>query len=349
MSVKEHTAVVEQIGQRLREARRVLIVSHIRPDGDAVGSTLGLGLALALAGKTVRMALADGVPANFRHLAGKEMVQRSPGEMSQWDTVIAVDCSDLQRTGEMLGERAPDINIDHHITNLNFAAINLVIPEQVATAAIIAEYLPAWGLRYNKAVAEALLTGIVTDTIGFRTSNMNPEALRLAAELMDHGASLPELYTRALITKTFEAARYWGFGLEKLRQEVVTAKRSNGNGSGECQLVWTTLTLEDRQAAQYPGNDDADLVNMLAAIEGDTALIFVEQKNGHVKVSWRARPGIDVSKIALQFGGGGHAAASGADIVGTLEGVREQVLTATRAALAQAMCNSAKNDEVGLK
>lgn len=329
-------AAAEQTGRRLQEARRVLIVSHIRPDGDAIGSTLGLGLALAQAGKEVRMVLADGLPSNFRHLAGGELVQRSAGDMSRWDTVVVVDSSDLARTGAVLGDRMPDVNIDHHVTNLGFAKINLVMPEQVATAAIITRFLCAWGFSYNKDIAEALLTGIVTDTIGFRTSNMNPEALRLAAMLMEQGASLPELYNRALISKTFEAARYWGLGLEKLQQEDVAPEGSRSKTARPCRLVWTTLTLEDRRAVQYPGNDDADLVNMLSAIEGDVAMIIVEQKNGHVKVSWRSRPGIDVSKIALQFGGGGHAAASGADITGTLESVKEQVLAATRSVLAKA-------------
>jgi phosphoesterase RecJ-like protein len=92
--------------------------------------------------------------------------------------------------------------------------------------------------------------------------------------------------------------------------------------------------LKDRQAAEYNGNDDADLVNMLSAIEGDVAVIFVEQRGGKVKISWRARPGIDVSKIALKFGGGGHAAAAGAEIQGTLDTIQEQVLSATRDALA---------------
>ncbi len=217
----------------------------------------------------------------------------------------------------MLGERKPDLNIDHHITNLNFAATNLVMADQVATSAILAEYLPKWGLGYNKAIATALLTGIVTDTIGFRTSNVTPEALRLSAMLMELGADLPDLYARSLVSKTFEAARYWGMGLGKLQRED--------------NLVWTTLTLADRQTAQYPGNDDADLVNMLSSIDSDVAVIFVEQKNDHVKISWRARPGYDVSQIALQFGGGGHAAAAGADIPGALQTVQEQVLEATRA------------------
>jgi phosphoesterase RecJ-like protein len=200
-----------------------------------------------------------------------------------------------------------------------------------------------WGFGYNKAVAEALLTGIVTDTIGFRTSNVTPDALHLSAMLMEYGANLPMLYTRALVSKTFEAARYWGLGLGKLQQETVrAAQASQENGDTARVLSWTTLTLADRQEAGYPGNDDADLVNMLSAVEGDVAVIFVEQKNGHVKVSWRAQPGIDVSQIALQFGGGGHAAAAGADIPGSLEQIQAQVLGATRALLARQLSDNDK-------
>ncbi len=309
------------IRQQFHNARRILIVSHIRPDGDAVGALLGLGLALSQAGKEVRMVLADGVPQNLRFLEGSDQIHRGAGGgasgVKNFDQVVVVDCSDLQRTGPVLGERKPDLNIDHHITNLNYAATNLVMAEQVATSAILAEYLPKWGLGYNKAIATALLTGIVTDTIGFRTSNVTPEALRLSALLMELGADLPDLYARSLVSKTFEAARYWGMGLGKLQRED--------------NLVWTTLTLADRQTAQYPGNDDADLVNMLSSIDSDVAVIFVEQKNDHVKISWRARLGYDVSQIALQFGGGGHAAAAGADIPGALPTVQEQVLEATRA------------------
>ena len=323
MTSENTPALQEAIRQQLHQVARVVVVSHIRPDGDAIGSLLGVGLALLSAGKEVQMVLMDGVPASFRHLPGSERIRRKVE--GEYDLAVVVDCSDLQRTGRALGERAPDINIDHHITNLNFAKLNLVIPEAVATAAILTEYLPRWGLEIEQPVAEALLTGIVTDTIGFRTSNVTPHALRLAAGLMERGADLPNLYTRALVSKTFEAAQYWGRGLEKIQRE---------DG-----LVWTSLTLEDRQAAAYPGNDDADLVNVLASVESNVAVIFVEQREGRVKVSWRARRGYDVSQIALQFGGGGHAAAAGADVSGPLESVQKQVLDATREMLAQTVPN----------
>lgn len=318
------------IQQKISAAQRVLIVSHVRPDGDAVGSVLGLGQALAEAGKEVVMALADGVPLALRYLPGCEGIVRDvPAEtLEQLDLTILVDCSDMQRTGGVLGDRIPDVNIDHHITNPHFAAVNLVIPSQAATCAIIAEYLPVWGLAFNQTIASNLLTGIVTDTIGFRTSNMTSSTLRLAAMLMDYGADLPELYTRALISKSFEAARYWGMGLHKVRRVDLA-----GVGS----YVWTNLTLADRKEANYPGNDDADLVNLLSAVDSDLAVLFIEQKNQHVKVSWRSRPGIDVAQIALQFGGGGHPAAAGADIAGSLDTVQEQVLNSTQAMLITAL------------
>lgn len=305
----------QPIGHRLHDAQKVLIVSHIHPDGDAIGSLLGLGLALQSAGKNVQMVLTDGISKSFRHLAGSDRVVRRPS--GEFDTVIVVDCSDLARAGEALnGYATADINIDHHVTNLNFARLNLVVPTAVATSAILAEYLPAWGFEVSPEIAAALLTGLISDTIGFRTSNMTPEALRLAASLMEIGTNLPELYNRALVRRSFDAARYWGAGLSRLEQKG--------------RMVWTSLTLADRAAVNYPGNDDADLINILSTIdESDIAIIFVEQRGGKVKVSWRGVPGVDVSQVALRFGGGGHAAASGAEITGSLAEIQQRVLDET--------------------
>lgn len=314
------------IRSRIKAARQVFITSHIRPDGDAIGSLLGLGLAIQNLGKPVHMTLADAVPASFRHLQGSELIKRGSAadQITADDFVISVDVSDPQRVGGVFGDRTPDLNIDHHITNPNFSEINLVIPSMAATSAILAQYLPEWGLEIDEPIASALLTGIITDTIGYRTSNMTPVILRLSAMLMEHGANLPELYERGLITKSFEAARYWGQGLNRLQRVALP--------EGPV-FVWSVLTIADRAETGYTGNDDADLVNFLSTVDSDLALLFNEQKNDHVKVSWRARPGIDVSKIALQFGGGGHPAAAGADIPGSIEIIQGQVLKATYTAL----------------
>jgi len=161
------------------------------------------------------------------------------------------------------------------------------------------------------------LSGIVGDTIGFRTSNVNAEVLRKSAELMDMGASLADIYQNELVMKPYTAIRYWGSGLNRLQYE---------DG-----LVWTSLTLADRNEIGYAGNDDADLVNVLSAVkEAKIALIFVEQSSNEVKISWRARPGYDVSGIALDFGGGGHAAAAGADVMDSLQNLQDTVISETK-------------------
>ena len=305
------------IRERLEKSKNVVIASHVRPDGDAVGSVLGLGLALRDAGKSVQMVLVDGVPSSFKYLAGSDLIVKEP--TGEHDTFITVDSADFKRVGKVFENFGqPDINIDHHKTNEKFGKLNLIEAEEVATAAILTRHLREWGYKITQPIAAALLTGIVTDTLGFRTTNTNPSALRLCAELMETGVNMADLYMRALVMKSFPAARYWGAGLSRLEQK---------NG-----IVWATLTLEDRKKSGYGGNDDADLINMISAIDGNkVGMIFVEQSDQHVKISWRAlEPGIDVSQVAKHFKGGGHAAAAGADIPGALSEIQPLVLKTTQ-------------------
>ena len=309
--------IIAAINKRLGEAQKVLITSHIRPDGDAIGSLLGLGLALQNAGKTVQMVLTDGVSSSFRYLEGSDQVRKKPDE--DFDTFIAVDCADFKRLGKPFQPlRKPDINIDHHITNERFGTLNLIDGKAVATASVLTRHLPAWGYEITRPVAAALLIGIITDTLGFRTSNMTSEAMRQVADLMDTGVDMSELYMRGLVRRSFPAALYWGAGLSRLQS-------SDG-------IVWTALSLEDRKTTGYGGNDDADLINMISAIDAHkVGMIFVEQHDNHVKISWRAlEKGIDVSSVATHFGGGGHAAAAGADISGYLSEIQPLVLKKTK-------------------
>ena len=305
------------IKERLEKAKNILIASHVRPDGDAIGSLLGLGLALIDAGKSVQMVLMDGVPASYKHLEGSELILKKPN--GEYDTFITVDSADFRRVGKIFEEFGQvDINIDHHKTNENYGKLNLIEADEVATATILASHLPEWGYKITKPIAAALLTGIITDTLGFRTSNTNPSALRLCADLMETGVDMPDLYMRSLVRKSFVAAKYWGAGLSSMEHK---------NG-----IVWASLSLEDRKRTGYGGNDDADLINMISAIEGNkVGMIFVAQSDNHVKISWRAlEPGVDVSQVAKHFNGGGHKAAAGADIPGTLEELQPIVLKTTR-------------------
>ena len=310
-----------EIRELIENAHVIGITSHIRPDGDAIGSVLGLGLALISSGKTVEMALHSGVSKTFRHLKGSELVKKNFTSLP--DLYIVVDCSDLERTMGVLDGHQADIVVDHHVTNLNFGKVNLVEPTSVATCAILAEHMPKWGLQIDESVASALLSGIISDSIGFRTSNTTSQSLHTAADLIDKGADMNELYNRALLNRPFESAKYWGFGLAKL-------ERTNG-------LVWTTLSLKDRLSAGYKDEDDADLTNILSSIEGiDIAILFIEQGAEKIKVSWRARPGLDVSGLALELGGGGHPAAAGVDLTGKLEEVQAMILKKTNEFLKQA-------------
>ena len=318
MTKMSDPALLDALKKRLDSAQRVLITSHIRPDGDAIGSLLGFSLALREAGKDVSLVLADPIPENYRFLEGARSIKRSG--TGEYDTTIVVDCADLARTGGVLGDRQADIQIDHHVTNPEYARINYIDGQAVATADILANILEPIGLKYTPEIASALLFGIITDTIGFRTSNMTPDVLRTAAHLMEQGANLPDLYYKGVVERSFNAARYWGMGLNTLQK----------NG----RIIWASLTQSDRKAVGYNGNDDADLTHVLSSIsESDIAILFIEQNRNRVKVSWRAQPGLDVSKIAAHFGGGGHHAAAGADIEGTLEQVQSVVLDATEAYL----------------
>ena len=307
--------LVALIKQKFNEAGKILVVSHIRPDGDAVGSVLGLGLALQELGKTVQMVIADGVPTSLKHLPGSEQVRTSPE--GEFDLIVSVDCSDLDRLGNAVTKhRPPEINIDHHATNQEFAILNLIDASAVSTTEIIYSHLEEWDLPLTLSAADALLTGLITDTIGFRTSNISPKALRMAADLLEFGSDLSNLYHLSLVNRTFEAMRFWGAGLSLLERDG--------------PMIWTTLTMSDRKLAGYSGRDDADLINLLSAITGvEICMVFVEQPNGKVKVSWRSVPGIDVSQVAMVFGGGGHPVAAGAEITGDVESVRSLVLQET--------------------
>ena len=306
----------DQIAAMLSSAEQVVVIGHERPDGDAVGSLLSLTLSLTMAGKEVVPVLCDGVPSRFNFLPGSARVKHHlPAER---DLLIAVDSSDFERLGLQPGEipQVVDLNIDHHPTNTRFGRINLVEDERASTTEILHAWLPRWGLPINAEVATCLLTGLVTDTIGFRTPSVSAGVLKAAADLVEQGADLPEIYDRSLGRNSIEGLRYWGRGLSTL---------STAEG-----VIWSSLSLEDRAAAEYPGPDDADLINVLTTADDyQVALVFVEQAREKVKISWRSRPGVDVAHIATSFGGGGHQRAAGALVEGALKDVVGRVLQVT--------------------
>jgi phosphoesterase RecJ-like protein len=312
---------------RLAACTRALTITHVNPDGDALGSMLGFGLALRALGKEVIFACADPIPETFNYLpAVSEITQTPEGD---FDLIVVLDVSEAKRMGA-IGERLtrpPDLVLDHHVTNPGFGTVNFIDASAASTAELVAELLDPLGLPLTQPVAECLLTGLITDTLGFRTSGTTSKTLTLAQRLMAAEASLNTIYNRALFKRSYSAVRLWAEGLALMKLE---------DG-----MVWTKLPLSARKASGYGGLGDADLIDVLTSIrEAEVALIFVERPDGKVKVSWRSGPNFNVAAIAAAFGGGGHAPAAGAEIEGTLEAVTQKVLTVTKAALKERMHNA---------
>lgn len=298
----------------LKHASNILVTAHIRPDGDAIGSVVGMGLALQAGGKQIQLVLKDPIPPRYRFLKGTELIRQTPA--GTHDLSVAVDCGDLARLGEYFKDKKPDINIDHHITNEMFAEVNLVIPEQVATSALLVEFLPKWGFPLDVDSASALCMGLLTDTNGFRIPTVTPETLELAALLMRTGAPLSDIYQKALVNQSVQASKLWGLALSRLQLK---------DG-----LLWTSITLQDREQAGYHGRDDAEIANFLSGVEGSrVALLFNEQSTDKVKVSWRSRNHTDVSRLAQLFNGGGHPNAAGAEIAKSLQAAETEIIQKT--------------------
>ncbi|HAF61310.1 MAG TPA: hypothetical protein DCK95_03175 [Anaerolineaceae bacterium] len=303
----------QQLLHVIQNATHVTLISHIRPDGDAIGSLVGMGLALRAYGKDVFLAFEETLPQRFRFIEEKE----KKGTYSSESLLIALDCADQKRMPKHFHEKKVDINIDHHATNESFAAINYVDPNASATAEIVTELLITWNIPIPAAAANALLMGIITDTIGFRTPNTTPHTLKTAAFLMEKGANLTDTYQQALSDTSWEASILWGLALNKLQKD--------GN------IIYTVITCEDRQKSGFTGRDDADLTNFLSSIQdADVSILFNQQDENSVKVSWRSRTDINVANIAAEFGGGGHPAAAGAEIELPLQLTQRKVLEITK-------------------
>jgi phosphoesterase RecJ-like protein len=307
--------------RHLRAAQSVYIACHIMPDGDAVGSLLGLGLALRQLGKHCTMACADPVPAKFDFLAGvPDIVSRPP---DQEQVIVSVDCSDTERLGtlydpDVFAQRTV-INIDHHITNVRFGEVNVVV-DLPSTVEIVYALIRPMNVTINRDIASALLTGLITDTRCFRTGNVTPRQLRTAMSLMNAGASLPEITELVFNREPLERICLWG--------------RALANVETRGRIIWTEVDRKMVRECDASPDDSGNLVSFLASAMGvDVAVVFREQDDGRIEASMRAGPGWDVATVAFQLGGGGHPRASGVTLAGDLSSVRERVLSAIESSL----------------
>ena len=307
----------------LDSAARILLVTHLQPDGDAIGSLLGFGNALRMRGRTIDMAVDDGVPDFLRWLSGADTVKRGLTEGS-WDVMVSLDSSDEERSGDCgIYGRANSrlvINVDHHPSNTMFGDMHIVVPDAVSTTEIVQDWLSRMGQSLTTEIAEPLLVGLVTDTLGFRTSNVTSRTLMLAQALLATGASLSTAVARTLNSKSYKSIALW--------------KRVLSSVALDDGLISGMISREDWKAAGFDEASDTGLVGYLIATdEAKVAVVYKERADGQVEISLRSKPGYNVSTAAVSLGGGGHTQASGATIPGPLNTAQARVEPTLRAVL----------------
>jgi bifunctional oligoribonuclease and PAP phosphatase NrnA len=308
-------------------ADSILIVTHINPDGDAIGSLLGLGLALRerFPHKSIDLAVDGGVPDYLQFLPDADTVLPSLNdENAAWDLMISVDASDEPRTGEVgafgRAHSPRVVNLDHHATNTSFGQFYLVNPSAVSATEVVFDWLTTLDWTISRTAAVSLLCGLVTDTLGFRTSNVTARTLEIAQKLMMTGASLTAITQRALDTMPYAVLNLWKAVFNSIELE---------NG-----LIWAVVTQADVHRVGAEEVTDSGLSTFLIKVdEAMISAVFKEQPNGSVELSFRSKPGYNVAQVALSLGGGGHKQASGATIPGPLSEATSRVLPLLREAV----------------
>ncbi len=310
----------EEVIRLIKENNRFLVLSHVNPEGDAVGSLLGLALALRDMGKDVTAYLEDPVPEIFRFLPGADTVVHDLGDQEPFQVTFAVDCGQKERLGAgFSGFKEPGliVNIDHHATNDRFGDVNVIEPGASATGEMIFDLLKAMGAHITPEVATNLYVAIHTDTGSFRYSSSTADAFIKTGELVRLGADPWEVTTRVYESYPVEKLRLLGLSLSTL--EVM-----NLNGAGVA-LMRVTLDMFRKTGGAKEHTDG--FVNFARSIKGvEVAVLFREDGPDRYKVSLRSKGNVDVSLIASAFGGGGHHNAAGFNMEGGFEEIKKRVL-----------------------
>jgi phosphoesterase RecJ-like protein len=323
--VKSHPKVIDRIIEAIREHHTFCIVGHIRPDGDCIGSQLGLGMALQNEGKKVTCWNEDPAPVKLKFLDPTGLFER-PTKGESFDCVIATDCASFERlgkTGECIGNRKLFINIDHHESNTRYADINWVSAREASTGELIFKLLKVARWPITKPMADNLFTAVSTDTGSFQYATTRPGTFHTGAELVTRGADLAKICDEV----------YQSYPLSRVRllQHVYSKFRLTQND----QIAWFWLKKADFARTGAVSNDSEGLIDHIRAIESVVvACVFEEIAPDMTRISLRSKsPRINVNEIAAQFGGGGHMAAAGARIQGSPLSVQRRVIAAIKRAM----------------
>ena len=295
----------------LQNANSILLCTHAQPDGDAIGSTLAMGLGLRFLGKEVTLLDADPVPTQMRFLPGAaDFVQPDAVQGKTYDVSLAIDTATVELLGACKDAffAAPvTLLMDHHPDNPRYAMVSVVDGKASAAGCVVYRCLRTLHIPITKEIAACLYCALSTDTGNFRFQNTNAEAFSIMAELMDAGLDLPAVARPIHQLREEPHARLLGLALSSLKIFA----------GGKCACM--RLTQEDYQAAHALPEHNTNIVNYALDIPGvEMAFLAEERENGIVKASLRALPPWNVAEIAKDFGGGGHKLASGLRLTGTL-------------------------------
>jgi bifunctional oligoribonuclease and PAP phosphatase NrnA len=313
----------DEIGRTLREYRRFAILSHVRPDGDALGSQIALGLALKVLGKEVRIWNEDGMLEKYSFVPSADLLSKPPVQPEDFDVVVALDTAIQNRLGTTaaaIRSAKVWINIDHHSSNPGYGDIVHVDSRAPATGQIVFELIEDQKLPFNREIAENLFVAISTDTGSFQYPNTTARTFEIAARLVDAGIDVGRLSQQ--LYENYPRRR-----IELLRELLATMRFECGG-----RLASFSLSLGLAKRLGVLPEDNEGLIDHLRAIRGVVVAVFFEElEDGKVRISMRSKSeSADVCAICARFGGGGHTLAAGARVRGTLAEVENKVLEAVR-------------------
>jgi phosphoesterase RecJ-like protein len=323
--MKPHPKVVDRIIEALRKHEAFCIVGHIRPDGDCVGSQLGLALALKNEGKKVACWNEDSIPQKYEFLDANGLLQK-PQKGSKFDCVIATDCASFERLGKVgaaIGDRQLMVNIDHHESNTHYADLNWVSEREPSTGELIYRLLKIAKWPITKPIADCLFTAVSTDTGSFQYATTRPGTYHVAGELVRRGADLAKICDEV----------YQSYPLSRAR--LLKHVYSHFRLTHQNQIAYFWLRKIDFARSGAESSDTEGLIDHIRAIAPVVvACVFEELEPELTRISLRSKSDrVNVNEVAAQFGGGGHPAAAGARVPGRPLSVQRKVIGAIKRAL----------------
>lgn len=326
----QHNATYEEIGEILRNHSSFVLLSHVRPDGDAIGSQLALGYALIAAGKSVRLVNEDGLPENLAFMAGSELIETPPADPLDVEVAIALDTATKPRLGDRALHAASKakiwLNIDHHVSNPRYGDVNLIDSTSPATGQILYKLIVALDLPMPAESRDAIYVAVSTDTGSFQYPSTTADTYDLAADLIRRG-----LDVGTINSSTYDNHPYRRV---ELMRSLLNTLVLSANGM---VASWEMRDKTRVDLALTP-DDSEGLIDIIRAIRGvQVAVFFEELPDGKIRVSMRSKDRrFNVCEIAMEFGGGGHALAAGIRMAGPLEVAKEAVLGAIQRRIEQA-------------